>query len=484
MEVVTAAPTSGVVNSAVAPGPSFLVKNENGQAMKATVTVAVTAGGGTLTGQPAQSNTGTTSIGTWTLGKTAGANTVTVTAGSLTPITYTVTGTPAAPNKVIEVNPPSSARAALANAIVTGPILVAVADTFGNAIVGQVVSFSVLAGGGSLTGSVSATTDGNGRATAPSWRLGKTTAQQTLRAVSGVLLPADISATVQSNYRILVRFFGTPMTAGQQATFTNAAQRIMGVVTGDVPDVQLSNTEIATRCRATGQAPLTEVADDLIIYAQSKTIDGVGTILGSAGICYERLSGANCAAGCANIPVIGYMEFDSADLANLEANGSLQDVIQHEMLHVVGIGTMWQTFGLITGVGAADPRYTGAQGIAGCQAVGGAVSCASSVPVANVGGVGTRDAHWREATFDNELMTGFLQSGTNPLSALTVRALQDFGYTVNTGNIDVYTIAAGSILAGVSRRTVTPGLEWERINQGPVYSIDATGIVRLVRNAP
>ena len=495
IEVVTAAPTNGVVNTAVAPGPSFLVKNENGQPMGAAVSIAVT-GGGALAGQPAKSNAGATGIGTWTLGKTAGANTVTVTVGSLAPITYTVTGTAAAPKKVIEVNPPATQRSALANAIVTGPIVVAVADTFNNAIAGQVVNFTITGGSGTLIGNVTITTDANGQATAPAWQLGKSAIPQTLRATSGVVLPADINATVQTNYRIVVRFFGaTTMSASQQAIFTNAAQRIMGIVTGDVTDVQLTN-QVISGCTA-GQANLTEVVDDIVIYAESKPIDGVGLILGSAGPCFVRASGPNCAAGCAGIALMGHMEFDTADLAQLETNGTLQDVIQHEMLHVVGFGSLWLNtpFSLATGTGTSDPRYVGAQGIAGCQATGGTVSCASYVPLAGAGcppsGTpgepaeckgGTRDAHWLESTFGRELMTGFLNNGTNPLSALTIRSLQDFGYVVNAGDADSYTIAAGSILAGSSLRTPVPTAPWELLNQKALYSIDASGRVKLLRN--
>src|SRR4051794_6205534 len=49
------------------------------------------------------------------------------------------------------------------------------------------------------------------------------------------------------------------------------------------------------------------------------------------------------------------------------------------------------------------------------------------VPVENTGGPGTRDSHWREAVFGNELMTGFVGPAGNPLSRTTVGSLQDLG---------------------------------------------------------
>ena len=35
------------------------------------------------------------------------------------------------------------------------------------------------------------------------------------------------------------------------------------------------------------------------------------------------------------------MSFDTADLAQMAADGTLVDVITHEMGHVIGIGTIW-----------------------------------------------------------------------------------------------------------------------------------------------
>ena len=47
------------------------------------------------------------------------------------------------------------------------------------------------------------------------------------------------------------------------------------------------------------------------------------------------------------------MQFDTADLATMEANGSLVDVITHEMGHVLGFGTIWTDLNLLTGADKA-----------------------------------------------------------------------------------------------------------------------------------
>ena len=69
----------------------------------------------------------------------------------------------------------------------------------------------------------------------------------------------------------------------------------------------------------------------------------------------------------------------------------------------------------------------------------------ASVPVANVGGAGSRDSHWRESNMGNELMTPTYNGGiANPLSRVTIGSLADLGYTVNMGVADPYTAPGGS----------------------------------------
>jgi len=95
------------------------------------------------------------------------------------------------------------------------------------------------------------------------------------------------------------------------------------------------------------------------------------------------------------------------------------------------------------GAGTSNPRYVGQQGLAAYNAI--TSGTATGVPVENTGGSGTRDAHWRESVFGNELMTGFVGPGTNmPLSRLTVGSLADLGYSVNFAAADPYTLPAAS----------------------------------------
>jgi hypothetical protein len=238
-----------------------------------------------------------------------------------------------------------------------------------------------------------------------------------------------------SAYKIELRFFGRTLTAPQQALFTNAKARLESIIVGSIPSVNAAGADPAS-CGATGIAKLNETIPGLVIYASIDSIDGRGKILAEAGPCYVRSS--NSAKDFRTS--IGIMKFDSADINTLAGSGNLQQVITHEMMHVVGFGTFWDTTStnLLINYGA-NVSYVGSGGIAGCKAIGGNNICATSVPVeGSQGSDGTINSHWRESTFGNELMTGFVNSGTNPLSVMSIRSLEDLGYTVNPAVADQY----------------------------------------------
>ena len=222
-------------------------------------------------------------------------------------------------------------------------------------------------------------------------------------------------------------FVDGSLTSSQQAIFTTAANRWAEIITGDLPQGSVDASFFVDNTART--------FDDIAIEARAEPDDGIGGTLGSAGPRFLR--------GGSNIPAMGEMTFDTADIANLESSGALLDVIPHEMGHVLGIGTIWSNLGLITGVGGTDPRFLGSRAVAEYNTIFG--NSDSSIPVAdNTEGVSTRDAHWRESVFENELMTGALDAGVNPLSRITVAMLADLGYTVDMNAADAYTAPAPS----------------------------------------
>jgi hypothetical protein len=221
-------------------------------------------------------------------------------------------------------------------------------------------------------------------------------------------------AKKKSHFDIKVRILGG-LTAAQQKAFQTAAATWSKIISADVPGVRVDGEKV----------------DDLLIEAVGTLIDGESGILGQAGPTHIRPGSM--------IPAKGRMEFDRSDLARMEADGSLTSVIIHEMGHVIGIGTLWEDMDLLQGRATANPVFTGAKAMREFGVLT-AENAPTPVPVENTGGSGTRDGHWRDSVFGNELMTGFLSPGTNPLSRMTAASLQDMGYKVDLDAAQPYAL--------------------------------------------
>jgi hypothetical protein len=447
LTVETPAPASATVFALLAPAPSFAVRDINGTALAGIpVTVALTAGNGQLTAAPVVTVAGPTSIGTWRLGTIAGVQSVTVTVPGFAPQVFSVASTPDVPALITLTQ--GGNQVALAGAMVPITPAVKVTDQYGNGLNALTVQWAITSGGGVLGGSTSTVTNASGQSTGPTWTLGTRGGTQSLSATSsGLLVP--IAAFIQTAYDIDLRFIGTAPTGAVGLAFQSAVSRITAMVIGDVPSVLLSNINLSDCNSAlTGQPAINETVDDVVIYASVGVIDGVGGTLGNAGPCLIRNVGG--------LTALGTMRFDIADLDNLAAQGRLADVIFHEMLHVIGVGTLWESRGLLLGKDSATVRMTGPLATAACvNDIGGAAVCLGSVPAENcldlvqACGVGTRNSHWKESIFKNELMTGYTSGVTNPLSIMSVQSLGDLGYVVNVLTADAYTVPPAALMAPV-----------------------------------
>ncbi len=192
--VVTAGDAqSATVNTAVATLPSVQVTDVGGNPLSSeAVTFAVTAGSGSVTGGTTTTDgSGNATVGSWTLGTTAGANELTATATSAS-TTISATGLPGpAASLAVDVG---DGQSAVAGSAVPIPPSVLVTDEFGNVVQGESVGFAVTSGGGSVTGAP-ATSDASGIAAVGSWTLGGTPGSNTLDATSGALTPVTFTAT-------------------------------------------------------------------------------------------------------------------------------------------------------------------------------------------------------------------------------------------------------------------------------------------------
>jgi Leishmanolysin len=222
------------------------------------------------------------------------------------------------------------------------------------------------------------------------------------------------SANGTAGYDIWIEFKGTSWTAQYQQLFINAADYLTKVVTADIGG---------------GGTYQGKVIDDLYISAELKNIDGVGGILGQAGP--QALWTSN------SLTAAGMIQLDVADFANYFNMGLADDIVTHETMHVLGLGSLW-------GYGkhkvlVSNFEYKGSAGVNAYKAT--VDPNAKFIPVEDEGGAGTKGSHWDEGKLKNELMTGYINNDgitsnttDNYLSKFSVMALSDLGYVVAYGD--------------------------------------------------
>ena len=462
---------SANTGTAVATAPAVRAGRDDGSPLPdVLVTFAITGGGGIIQGSTVPTGAdGIARATRWILGAAPGPNAAEARITGKDAIAFQATGVQAVP--AVAVAGSATSQTGFFGNFVNAPPSVLVNDAQGNPVAGIPVTFATTQGDGVLTGAT-ATTDFDGQARLSAWRLGNAPTH-VVAATSGTLPPVTFSVSASapppSSFTIDVRFVTTapsvPPTPAQQAAFDQAAARWKEIlISGDAPYPM--NEAAFFQCPA-----INETAPGVIIFAKLQNIDGVNGILGQAGPCIVRDDPGYLAA-------MGVMLFDTADLVGLEATGRLNAVILHEMGHVLGFGTLWNflTNELLTGAGSSDPFFNGSstRGAFLASVAAGSTFTGNPVPVENSGGGGTRDSHWREVTVTNELMTGFLNQGVNPLSAFTAASFRDLGYVVNDAVSEQFTFQAflQSVLQP-SFRIVEGQLP------GPILVIDRRG--RVVR---
>jgi hypothetical protein len=217
-----------------------------------------------------------------------------------------------------------------------------------------------------------------------------------------------------------------------------------------------------------------EYIDDFKLVVREEAVDGLNNALAYAGPTRTYSNGQQLIQkrGSSNTSYGGTAVVDIAD----RDNEQIKDIMVHELGHALGVGPFWtleyirssfKPLGLVKNLFTDSPIYVGRYALAEYRKL---APGAIGVPLESGGGGGTRAAHWSEAVFGNELMTGYLSS-TMPLSRVTLGALQDLGYSVNYAKADPFTLPKPTVVAaglttpnGLSTRLVdfplSPGMNF------------------------
>eukprot|EP00924_Labyrinthula_sp_SR-Ha-C_P004865 snap_masked-scaffold_1-processed-gene-14.28-mRNA-1 protein AED:1.00 eAED:1.00 QI:0/-1/0/0/-1/1/1/0/338 len=161
----------------------------------------------------------------------------------------------------------------------------------------------------------------------------------------------------------------------------------------------------------------------LFIVVTHETLDGIGGSSAEGRPCIQQN----------NIPRVGILRLDSADLGGLILSGKLYDIARREMAFMLGFGVNWRAYN----VGSPFAyTYSGVNGRTGYGILDGSFGSPFPRTETNLYSelIGIT---WSEEVFDDELMTGFFEPGSPEyVSIMTLMSFQDLGYIMNLGAAD------------------------------------------------
>lgn len=290
-----------------------------------------------------------------------------------------------------------------------------------------------------------------------------------------------------SKFNITVIFANDPITASvsaeRKAVFVQAAERWSQIITDDIADIE--NFTLASELVFPGIGELQGTVDDVVILARFGSLNGP---LGSAGPVFTRTATTDSPF----LTVVGLMQFEVAEFDEggfFEDAQQYEDVIVHEMGHVIGIGTLWDATGNVDENYIAsnpptvppglpnpdyDPGFTGPLAQAEYAKLTGLAE--TVVPIANTGGPGNYNGHWRELTFNNELMTPYA-GGAELLSRITAASLGDIGYVVDIDSAAVDQDYELSREIGVLEQVAPSAVSYTKFEDYLVFSGSGEGDV-------
>ena len=279
--------------------------------------------------------------------------------------------------------------------------------------------------------------------------VGNATITATAMEASGMFsrqhLTAQISAgavTAADPFGIALHFASDVSALDQSIAQSAVARWERALAKTVLPDVAVIAGEEACPGSGWGTWQQDTSIDDLLVLVSYDSIDGDGNDDGNT---LAR------AGGCAwrdyyhdYLPFVGSIEIDEADPLSEMSRQEAEDLLTHEIGHVLGLGVLWDFVGLLHEASdttvSRDTFFAGRAARSFFDHLGGEAYSGNKVPVHHSGGFGTMNVHWRESVMGDELMAPFTNPGRDPLSAITLASLEDLGWRADYNTADAYTV--------------------------------------------
>ena len=168
--------------------------------------------------------------------------------------------------------------------------------------------------------------------------------------------------------------------------------------------------------------------------------------------------GGACVIRANGLPLLGTVQINVSYYKTI-SDAKLDDLIMHEVGHVLGIGSVWgrgQLSGYVVGdSNATDPIFIGPNTVTAFSRLGGSARFTGRRVPIELKFLG----HWRASAFAGELMAPALVPAFQPTSAVTVAALRDIGWNVEPEAYEEFQLPAAVLSGRVSPRVVPGGVQ-------------------------
>ncbi|WP_293913821.1 hypothetical protein [Deinococcus sp.] len=241
-----------------------------------------------------------------------------------------------------------------------------------------------------------------------------------------------VLSSASSPFVIELRLRGKPLSGAQKVILQQAATRVSNLLTSKFQPVAL---DLPGGACDKGLPAIREQVERFFVFVVVKDLGD--EVYGDSTPCdlHDQTY----------LPIYGAIDLNSRGL-DLQAAPELLDTMIHELLHALGVGTLWTQGERVSLSGESDGRtlvrkvgkqwfYTAPRALAAYTALGGQGSGIALDP---------DQGHWAGALFCSEILSGAAGDVTdrvNPISLITLAALQDLGYAVNLSRADRYRIS-------------------------------------------
>ncbi|MFK7835890.1 MAG: DUF4214 domain-containing protein [Sulfitobacter sp.] len=248
----------------------------------------------------------------------------------------------------------------------------------------------------------------------------------------------DLGPLDDNSFDITIEYTSNDVPNEYITAFEDAVERWEEVITGDLDY---------------GYVEGHGFVDDILIEVSVQDIDltfegGEQTILAISSVLDQR---SDAASGAGALPTHSRIVLNPDDIGPLL---NLDELAQNTIGRALGFGSLWEEFGLVRDIDGVA-TYTGSNALREMQELSDDLNGQNVLEDGADGDLAAE--YWDEDNLDNELMTPRVElrwpengpapagRSDNPISELTIAAMQDLGYEVDYGAADAFSLPRGAL---------------------------------------